>query len=93
MKKSPINAAIAQRYVRAASPSAQAPFNHLVDAMIDDYVSWREECVSVESAYENWSRAPRRDATLAFTAYLAALDREEHAAATYRRRVEQVGLG
>lgn len=64
--------------------------NFLVDAMIECYVSWREECVAVALAYENWGRAQRRDKTLAFSAYLASLDREEQAAASYRRFVEQI---
>jgi hypothetical protein len=90
MKNSALNAAIDQRAGRAASRFAHAPLNQLVDAMIDDYVSWREECVSVAVAYENWSRAARRDQALAFTAYCAGLDREERAATSYRLRAEQV---
>jgi hypothetical protein len=93
MKNSALNAAIAQRQGRAASRFPTAPLNDLVDAMIDHYVSWREECAAVALAYENWSSAARRDAALAYSAYLAALDREEHAAASYRRCAEQAALG
>jgi hypothetical protein len=66
--------------------------NQLVDVMIDYYVSWREECLAVTLSYENWNSAERRDKTLAFSAYVAALDREEQAAATYRRLAEQIAL-
>jgi len=67
-------------------------FNQLIDAMIEHYVSWREECMTVASSYENWSRADAPDRTLAFSAYIAALDREEQAAASYRRITEQLAV-
>jgi hypothetical protein len=67
-------------------------FNQLIDAMIDHYVSWREECLAVESSYQNWHRADRPDRMLAFSAYVAALDREEQAAASYRRITEQLAV-
>jgi hypothetical protein len=92
MKNSAISAAITQRAGRAASPVAQAALNKLVDAMIDHYVSWREECFAVALSYENWGDAERQDKKLAFSAYVAALDREEHAAATYQRLAERLAL-
>jgi hypothetical protein len=54
-----------------------------VDAFIETYVEWREECAALETAYQRWveSRRPNRD--LAFSAYRAALDREEKAACVY----------
>jgi hypothetical protein len=82
--------AIARRKGRDASPSGQAHLIHLVDALIEHYVSWREECAAVASSYENWSRAERGDRALAFSAYVAALDREERAAATYRRLIAEI---
>ncbi|MDQ6806974.1 MAG: hypothetical protein M3065_18895 [Actinomycetota bacterium] len=89
MTHSALNAAQA---AREGSPFAQVGLNHLVDALIDCYVSWREACGAVDAAYDNWSGAAREDGELAFTAYRAALDREEHAAATYRSLTERIDL-
>ena len=55
----------------------------LMDRMISAYVDWREECVGVWGAYESWSGAPRLDRPLAFSAYHAALEREEQASRVY----------
>jgi hypothetical protein len=92
MKNSALNPARyrAQLAARDASPFSQAGLDHLIDEMIDGYVSWREACTAVATSYENWKRAGRDDRTLAFSAYNAALDREEHAAATYRTRAERI---
>jgi hypothetical protein len=75
------------------SPASQAALTPLVDELLDLYVSWREESAAVATSYENWSASERRDNRLAFSAYLAALDREEHAAATYRSQVERIAKG
>jgi hypothetical protein len=85
-----LSLASARRKGRDASPSGQARLVHLVDALIEHYVSWREECAAVASSYENWNRAESGDRTLAFSAYVAALDREELAAASYRRLIAEV---
>ena len=61
-----------------------------VDDMMDDYVSWREACAAVAVSYQNWKRSDRRDQKLAFSVYVAALDREEEAATAYQRAVAQV---
>jgi hypothetical protein len=92
MKNSAINAAAAQLASREVSPFAQVGLTHLVDEMIDGYVSWREACAAVDMAYENWNRAARGDGGLAFSAYQAALDREEHAAVMYRDLAERIAL-
>jgi hypothetical protein len=55
----------------------------LVDEAMDAYICWREECTGVWDAYERWARAPRIDAPGAFSAYRAALDREECASDAY----------
>jgi hypothetical protein len=81
-----------RRAALAAAPHAQATFNQLIDAMVDHYASWRDECVAVRLSYENWSGAERQDRKLAFSAYVAALDREQTAAASYRRAAEQIAL-
>jgi hypothetical protein len=92
MKNSALNAAAAQRAARDSSPFAQIGLTHLVDEMIDGYVSWREACAAVDIAYDNWTRAAREDDELAFTAYRAALDREERAAAGYQTLAERIAL-
>jgi hypothetical protein len=92
MKKSPIDAAAAQLAARDRSPFAQIGLTHQVDEMIDGYVSWREACAAVTIAYDSWNDAPREDGDLAFTAYHAALDREELAAAIYRDLAERIAL-
>ena len=61
-----------------------------VDAMIDDYLSWRDACAAVAVSYEHWTCSPRTGHKLAFSVYVAALDREEQAATAYQRAVEQV---
>ncbi len=61
-----------------------------VDDMMDDYVSWREACTAVAVSYENWKCSDRTDKKLAFSVYVAALDREEQAAAAYHRAVVRV---
>jgi hypothetical protein len=79
-----------QSTCRQDSDSALRRRKQIVDVLMDDYVSWREACAAVAVAYENWGCAERRDSTLAFSVYLAALDREEQAATTYQRDVAQV---
>jgi hypothetical protein len=92
MKHSTLNTAAARRAARDISPFARIGLTHLVDEMIDGYVSWREACAAVDTAYDNWNLAARDDSELAFTAYRAALDREEHAAAAYRSLAERIAL-
>ena len=53
------------------------------------YASWREASDGVTEAYRSWSAAPRGERFLAHAAYLAALEREEHAARGYQRLVDQ----
>jgi hypothetical protein len=61
----------------------------LADALIDLYVSWREECSAVELAYERWREAAKEDRETAFVAYNLALDREERASNVYAARIRQ----
>lgn len=69
-------------------PSAMTRISDLIDAVMDGYVSWREESAAVESAYRNWRQAGPNEEAILFDDYIAALDREEHAASEYRRLVE-----
>jgi hypothetical protein len=59
----------------------------LADALIDLYVAWREECFTLELAYERWRAAAKEDREAAFAAYTAALDREERASDMYADRI------
>jgi hypothetical protein len=74
------------------SASAGGRRRQIVDEMMDDYVSWREACAAVAVAYEDWKCSERRDKKLAFSVYVAALDREEQAAASYQRAVARVEM-
>jgi hypothetical protein len=53
------------------------------------YVDWREESAASEEAYGRWSIASDADRALAFTAYKAALEREEQAAIVYRNHLRR----
>lgn len=65
----------------------------LVDEATDAYVDWREECAGVWDAYERWARAPKIDAAGAFSAYRAALDREECASHAYADLLAGIAAG
>ena len=71
------------------SSQCAATHTELIDAVMDGYVNWREESVAVAASYQRWSRAPRDARAAACDEYVAALDREEHAAYAYRRLIEQ----
>jgi hypothetical protein len=61
----------------------------LVDAVMDAYVTWREESAAVTVTYEIWRRASRDGRPAAYDSYVTALDREEHAAARYRDLIDR----
>jgi hypothetical protein len=61
----------------------------LLDATMESYSNWRDESRAVAESYRTWSFAVGRDRSAAFDRYLAALDREEHAACGYRRLVDR----
>ena len=62
-----------------------------IDRVFDAYFSWREACLHVSHAYTRWTSETGIGGTLAYAAYLAALDREQTAAETYGRLVRQAG--
>jgi hypothetical protein len=68
--------------------SAVTRISDLIDAVMDGYITWREESAAVEAAYHTWRGASRDGRTVAFEDYFAALDREERAASEYRRLIE-----
>jgi hypothetical protein len=61
-----------------------------VDALLERYVYWREECIAVGESYRRWLDCARGLRQLAYAAYLAALDREEQAARAYADQIERV---
>ena len=65
----------------------------LVDEAIQCYVDWREECFVVWDSYDRWASSPHVDAGAAFSAYRAALDREECAAHSYADMLARIATG
>ena len=61
----------------------------LADEAFERYLDWRDESAAMEAAYSHWLDAPAQEKASAFTAYAAALDREECAARHYQTHVEQ----
>jgi hypothetical protein len=56
----------------------------VIDQAIDAYVRWREECSHARDAYARSLGRQGKEAAEALIACLAALDREQRAAAVYR---------
>jgi hypothetical protein len=67
-----------------------SPRPDVVDAAIDAYVRWREECTDARNAYRSWLNGAQPDRMLASAAYLAAIDREEAAANVYAEAVRRL---
>ena len=65
----------------------------LADETIGAYIDWREESAGVWAAYEQWARAPKIDRAGAFSAYRAALDREECASHAYAGLLAGIAAG
>jgi hypothetical protein len=61
-----------------------------IDALLELYVSWREQCNAVRQAYQSWIDSDRGEHGLAYAGYVAALDREEYAARAYAHQIERV---
>jgi hypothetical protein len=79
----------AGRPARAERSPAAEEQARLVDAFIDTYVVWREQCAEVQRAYDRWI-AGRDQREPAFSAYTAELDSEERCARAYRHCSEQL---
>lgn len=62
----------------------------LLDALLDDYVEWRESARAVADAYARWSFAAGRERALRFAAYTAMLDQEQKTAVAYAEAVTYV---
>ena len=72
--------------LRAVDPRSSS--DAATDSLLDGYVAWREACADVDAAYERWTRSATCDQSLAFAAYQAALEREEHASRVYEGRID-----
>jgi len=62
----------------------------LADEMLAYHLDWRADAAAVADAYRAWQRAPAAQAAAQFAAYMAALDKEEAAAARYAMVVKNV---
>ena len=65
----------------------------LVNEAIDAYFDWGADCVGVWDASERGACAPKHDAAGAFSAYRAALDREECASHAYADLLARIARG
>ena len=72
--------------VRVATEQRSA----LADAFVDSWLSWRESCEDVRSAYRWWTACARPQRALAFVGYRAALDREQQAASIHSDWAERI---
>lgn len=72
------------------SPASDLPAWE-TDAFLESYVHWREASDAVRAAYELWRDAQQRERRLAYAAYRAALDREEHSALMFDELVIRMG--
>jgi len=61
-----------------------------LDGAIHAYLDWRAESAEVWDAFARWECAENGDASFAFSAYRAALDREEHASRVYAALVAEI---
>ncbi len=69
-------------------------FGELTAGLADDvlayYMAWRTDAAAVAAAYHVWRGAPAAQESAHFDAYIAALDKEEAAAARYAMAVENL---
>ena len=69
---------------------SEGDYQEAVDRLVAAYVDWREESIAAREAYSRCDLSRGRKYRDAFAFYVAALDREERAAAEYAACVEQV---
>jgi hypothetical protein len=63
----------------------------LMNQVMDAHAGWRDQCSAVDLAYRHWAAARGHDAAVWYTAYSAALAREERAAERYAQVIRRVG--
>jgi hypothetical protein len=74
----------------SAVPTYTSVHRSAIDELLDGYVFWREAREAVWQTHERWIGSDRGEQTLAYAAYLAALDGEQLAARTCARHTERV---
>jgi hypothetical protein len=74
-----------------ATITMRAQRRRLVNAALDAYAGWRDQCRAVEVAYRRWETAQAHEAEVWYIAYSVALDREERAAGRYASLLKRVG--
>jgi hypothetical protein len=60
----------------------------ILNAAMDAYLEWRDQCAAVSNAYRAWADARKPDSEPAWRAYWAALEDEARASATYAAAVD-----
>jgi hypothetical protein len=75
--------------VQTAAPRAVELREEAIDDLVEAYVNWREESITVHDTYDRFRSSHGEDAHRAYYAYLAALEREERAATVYGLNVER----
>ena len=78
------------RAPRVSSLPHSTAIDHLIDAMLECYLDWREAASNARAAYRAWCAALANERRLRLGAYLSALDQEECAAAAYAGIVHEV---
>jgi hypothetical protein len=58
--------------------------------LIQCYLSWCEACHAVRQTYRRWADSTPAERCLAYSRYVAALDREEQAARIYADQIERL---
>jgi hypothetical protein len=74
--------------VRAVSPRVREHVTRLVVEVANRADGWRAAANDAQVAYRWWSSAPAEERADAAAVYLAAIEREEKAAAEYGKAVE-----
>jgi hypothetical protein len=59
----------------------------MVDAAVDAYLDWREDCTLLDAAYSGWTGSSKADRARTFDAYQRALEREESSANVYAEMI------
>ena len=72
-----------QTLARSVSPRVRAQITRLVVDVGNRASAWRGAADDAELAYRRWKTAPQQERGDAAAAYLAAIEREEKAAAEY----------
>jgi hypothetical protein len=69
------------------------PRPDLIDALMDLYCEWREECTGVHLAYARFCDGSSGERKLTYAAYTAALDQEGAACQRYAEHIAWVLSG